>query len=289
MPETGWTRAPRTILEKEGPMTRHKLIRWAVAVACMPVLGACSDTSNAVAPVQPPTIDVGKLLDALSFADLNAFLGLRGLLGAPSTGNSPTIIPSVCTYSAGTQSFVCPGSTVGGVTYATSYFLYNGASQPQSAVDPATTASIRALINATGTATLPVTNGVGGTVSVTRRADLTFSGLQTTTRVLNGTTIEHDDVTTTGALGARSSIDLTTTSNNIVLPLQTASSRWPISGTLTSDVVAVTTLPPLPAVNTTAHAVLTFNGTSQVTVVTNVSGVVKTCRIDLAGGASPVC
>jgi hypothetical protein len=270
-------------------MKTPKIVRWAVAAACIPILGACSDTSSTVAPVQPPTIDVGKLLDALSFADVSAFVGLRGLLGTPSTGASPAIIPSVCAYRAGTQSFVCPASTVGGLAYTTSYFLYNGSSQPQSAVDPTTTASIRALINATGTTTIPATNGIGGTMVVTRRADLTLSGLQTAARVLNGTTTEHDDVTTTGALGARSAIDLTSTSTNVVLPLETAVSRWPLSGTLTSDVVAATTIAPLPAVNTTAHAVLTFNGTSLVTVVTNVSGLVKTCRIDLAGGASPVC
>jgi len=209
-------------------MTRHILVRWVAAAACIPMLAACgSDSRTTSEPAVSTGIDLNAALSAMSFADVNAFLGLRGLLATPSTGANPTIIPSACAYSATTQSFNCPTSTAGGLTYTTSYFLYNAASQPQSQLDLATTAAVRTVVDATGTTPIPSSNGTSGSVAVTRHTDLTLSGLQGTTRTLNGTTREHDDLTTTGTFAGHSVIDLVTTSNNVVLPLENAAKIRP--------------------------------------------------------------
>jgi len=37
------------------------------------------------------------------------------------------------------------------------------------------------------------------------------------------------------------------------------------------------------------HSVLTFNGTSIITIAMTISGSTLTCRVDLTGATSPVC
>ncbi len=269
-------------------MQTHLVTRFIASTAAVLALGGCASTSEPTSPAGA-SIDLSAALSALSIGDVNAVSGVRGLLSIPALGATPTIVPAACSYSSATRSFVCPPSTAAGVTYTASYFLYDAAANPQSQLDLLTTSSVRALIDASGATPLPTANGTVGSVAVTRHADLTLSGLQMSTRTLNGTTSEHDDVTTTGNLSAHSVIDLVTTSSNVVLPLADASAKWPLSGTLTTKLTSATTVPPLPAVSGSANAVVTFNGTSIVTVVVTVSGIVRSCRVDLAGVAQPSC
>jgi hypothetical protein len=175
---------------------------------------------------------------------------------------------------------------VNGLTYALKYFLYDAGGVALTFVDPIHAASLRTVVDVTGT----VTNGSSssGTVAtIDHHSDMTLGGLLSTTRTLNGTSRDRDVVTTSGVTNMRTSIDLTGTTANLVLP--SGSSKWPASGTITSIANSATTIGSLPQVTTSANAVLTFNGTSTATLVATVSGRVTTCQIDLTGATSPRC
>jgi hypothetical protein len=45
----------------------------------------------------------------------------------------------------------------------------------------------------------------------------------------------------------------------------------------------------LPSISATFHSVLTFNGTSIVTMAVTARGITTTCRIDLTGKVAPDC
>jgi hypothetical protein len=270
-------------------MTNTLSLRSLVLLSATMALAACgSDSSTGPGSNQP--VDVNAAIAAAStFGVVGSNAGLRSALGLPTTSTAPAVTPSLCTYSATTGSFACPTATVGGLTFETSYFLYDASQQSQSAADPATTAAVRVVGDVTGTVNIPAVNGTSGTVTVDRHADFTLSGLLTVTRALNGLTSEHDDVTTTGGVASHVKIDLTSTTANVVLPELGAPGQWPLSGTVTAELATVTTAGSLPAVPVSAHAVLTFNGTSVVPVATTIGGVTRTCRVDLSRSAAPNC
>lgn len=260
-------------------------LRTLLAAGLLAGLIGCSSDS-VESPV--PSFDVSAAISQTTLGDLNSYAAVSTLIHAPATSTVPTVIPSACAYSAADQSFVCPTATVGGLTFKTSYFLYDAAGHPQSQANVATTASLRTIVDVTGTASFTQFDALSATATLNRHSDMTLSGLLGATRTLNGTTHEHDDVTTSGTIASHSVIDVTSATLNVVLP-SSGTSKWPQSGTITSDVASATSLGPLPAINATSHSVITFDGTSVITVVATVAGHLTTCRIDLTGAASPSC
>jgi hypothetical protein len=125
------------------------------------------------------------------------------------------------------------------------------------------------VVNVIGTISQSV-NGSTVSGSFTHTGDDTLSGLLTDTHTLNGV----------GAGSVNfSSIGLTLTTNDtivrVVLPKRGSGNPYPQSGTIVSNIIS-----PIPG--TTARVVMTFNGTSIVTVTYSSTLVNKTCTVDLS-------
>jgi hypothetical protein len=179
------------------------------------------------------------------------------------------------------------------LTWDISYFLYDAAGHAQSQADAATTAAVRTVVDTKGTTSLPPANGITANVSLSDHSDMTMSGLLTATRKLSGTGASHYDMTLSGAASLHAVIDMTTATNNVVVPAPSdaTSPAWPLSGTITADSKSVTSIGGVGAVTTTTHAVITFDGTSTATIVytTSLSATATTCKVDLTGKSPPVC
>ena len=205
--------------------------------------------------------------------------------------STPALVPSSCQYSASTQGFVCPPLSSNGLTISATFFLLDAAGHFQSQPDAATTAAIRTVTDVAGTSKLDQA-GNSGSMTLANHQDMTLSGLLTGQHVLNGRATMHADLTLTSPAAMHAVIDQTSVTANVALPKAGGSSPWPTSGTVTTDATTATTLSSLP-VNTTTHSVLTFNGSSTVTIAmtitTGSTSFTTTCTIDLAGASAPVC
>jgi hypothetical protein len=274
-------RRARTQFESLRRMTLHTF-RILLGGLGLSAVAACAADS-----VQAPssTVDVGAALAQARLGSLASYNGAAAALGVASTSAAPTLSTSSCTFSDAMQGFTCPAKTAGGLTFTTSYFLYDAAGQPQSS-SSGDVAAVRAVVDANGTVTHDVN---GGTVSavVAHHSDMRVDGLIAGPRIVHGTSIDHDELTTSGSTSAQTVIDMTSTTTNLVLP--SATSKWPQAGAIVGDATVVTTLGELPPTTTKVHSVLTFDGSSTATLVATVSGHTTTCAIDLTGQNGPVC
>jgi hypothetical protein len=267
--------------------------RSLISLAAAAFLASCASDSP-TASAHKGTLDVAALLGQMSFGNVGALPGASSVLAIPTTTASPSFSPAMCSYSETVQGFVCPTVTNGGLTFNMSYFLYDAAGHSQSQPDAATTASIRTVADTKGTTSAPSTNGMSGTVMMSNHGDMTMAGLLTSTRMLNGNTTSHYDMSLTGTTPLHVVMDMATVTKDLALPSNPpAAQPWPLSGTITSDGTSVTTSGTTAAVTTTIHSVITFNGTSTATVVTSMTTPVgpftMTCTMDLSGKAAPVC
>jgi hypothetical protein len=269
----------------------HKMMnRSAIVLAVAVTMAGCSgDSATSTTGPKPHQLDVSTEIAAMANGSVGGIPGESSLLSLPTSTTLPAIVPSACAYSSTTQAFTCPAATVQGLTFNVSYYLSDANGASQSAPDVNSTASIRVVADTRGTVSLPSTVGSSTSVTLSDHADMTMSGLLATSRALNGTSVAHFDVSTTGSTSAHSLIDMTTTTTNVMLPPEGSATAWPTSGTVTTDATAVTSIGFLPSVTTNARAVVTFDGTSSPTVVVTVAGVVRTCKIDLTGRAQPSC
>jgi hypothetical protein len=257
-----------------------------LAAAAVALAGCGSDSPSAPSSSD---VDVSAAISQMSTATLSGIPGASAALGIPSAATAPTIVPSACTYSASSQGFVCPSIATSGLTFTTTYWLYDAGGHAQTQGDKSTTASVRAVIDASGTVS-GTAGQTSGSMTVANHSDLTLSGLLGNMRTLNGASTGHDSLTAAGSATTVVVVDLTTIANNIVVPAtQGDGTSWPQSGTLTVDARTVTKAGSLPSVTASAHAVVTFNGTSLVTVSGTIAGVPATCRVDLAGKVATVC
>ncbi len=256
-----------------------------VAVA---ILAAGCGSDSPSTPTSPQ-LNVSAVISQMSVGSLVGIPGGSGSLGVPSTATAPVVTASTCTYSSATQGFVCPSIASSGLTFSATYWLYDAAGHSQTQASASTTASVRAVIDASGTVS-GTAGTVSGSMTVANHSDLTMTGLLGNNRTLNGASTGHDSLTATGNGATTVVVDLTTLANNIVIPATEGDgSSWPLSGTLTIDARTSTKTGVLPTVSASAHAVVTFNGTSIVNVSGTVAGLPTTCRIDLSGKTAPVC
>ena len=254
------------------------------------IAAACADNSSA--PSSSKSIDLSAILSQISFA---SGLTLAGAGASPTTRlgpSAPAPSASSCAYSAAVQGFVCPTVTSNGIAFDLTYYLYDAAGHALTSADAAPIASVRAVNDLKGTASIPPANGTSGTVSLTDHHDMTLTGLLGDKRTLNGTTSSHHDVSLSGATTFRAVIEGASVTHNVVLPKEGSTVPWPLSGTITSDFTTAVSHPS-PAVNTSTHSVITFTGSNMATVVSTTTTpggtITTTCTIDLSGAKPPVC
>jgi hypothetical protein len=260
--------------------------RSAVAVLAAATLAAALSACGSDSSVAPTNekLDVAALVASSSGASYNA--GARSLATLPNTNTTPSVDPALCPFSAANQLFECAPVTRNGLTFKTAYALLDGSGHSLSQRVASSVASIHTLIDINGTTT--VTAGNASTaITLNSHSDHTLSGLLTDTRVLNGTSTEHDTTATTiGGSTTHTAIDATTTTANLEIPR--ASGEWPATGTITTDVKTKSSLR-VGELTTSIRAVTTFNGTSTVTTALTIGGHTTTCKLDLSGKVAPAC
>lgn len=262
-----------------------------IAAAAVAALAAGCGSDASTAPTSNQSLDLTAIFAQMAAGNIQSVPGASVIADVPPNGATPALTPTGCTYASATQNFICPSSTVSGLTMTASYVLYDAAGHPQAQADAATTDAVRLVTDVHGT-TVASLDGSTTTDSLDNHNDETLKGLLHGPRTLTGTATVHNDVTTTGAIALHDVLDGTTTAN-LVLPANAtgvSGTAWPLSGTITSDVTSLSTLfgTPTPM---TVHAVLTYNGTSVVTITMTEPGstLTETCTIDLTGATAPVC
>lgn len=271
-------------------MTRSTVGSLIATISVALVAGCGSDSPSGPSS---HTLDLGAVISEMSIGRVSSVPGASTVISVPSIAATPTVVPSACTFSPTLQGFACPTVTSAGLTFDVSYFLYDAGGHPQSQADANTTASVRTVVDAKGTVTLPQSSGLSGTVVVADHSDMTMTGLLTTTHTLNGNGTSHYDLALNGTPSVHATIDMTTATKDVVFAVQSDGSNppWPSSGTITTDAKNVTNLGSVGSVTTASHAVITFNGTSTATITftTSASSTVTTCKVDLTGKTAPVC
>jgi hypothetical protein len=245
-----------------------KLIRRLGFVALGALLSACGSDSS-VAPTNQPT-DLNQVLHEMTLPSLSGATSLAGV----STQGIAVPIPTGCTYSASTQTFACASVTISGLAFTQSYTLFDASGRPQSAYDPATTASVRLKTTTVGTITAD-----GNSIMIDQAQDLTLSGLLTGIHTIDGTSITKlNGTVTSGSTSVTTANTVNMTISKLVVPKETAgASAYPSSGTITIDAQTVDN-----GFSATVHVEVTFNGTSKVAVVISSGIFSQHCTIDLA-------
>jgi hypothetical protein len=230
---------------------------------------ACGSDSSVDPTNQQPT-DLNQVLSEITLPSLSGATSLAGV----STQGITAPIPSGCTYSTSTQSFACPAVTVSGLSVTQSYTLLDASGRPQSAYDPASTASVRLKTTIVGTITAD-----GNSLMIDEAQDLTLSGLLTGMHTIDGTsTTTLNGTVKSGSTSVTTANTVTTTISKLVVPKETAgASSYPSSGTITIDVETVDS-----GFSATLLVQVTFNGTSKVGVVISSGIFTQHCTMDLA-------
>ena len=267
----GHDRARRpTHMDNVGGLMNRNLIRLLVVVGVLSALVVgCGKSakptapSNSVgaAPGADPSIAAG--LDAVT--GMGAADRLAGQpFGATNAIGLPLTIPTGCSFDPATQSFVCgPNTLPNGLTETSSFQFRDASDTPQTAFDSLTTASIHFASHLSGTTTGPLHS------TIDDQRTLLVSGLAgtETSRTWNGTgnSARQDSIPHMG--GGKTLLDthVTTTIDDVVLPVAITNHSWPLSGTITTHKVVTGGLIPIDQTATlvfdgTRFAKLTING-----------------------------
>ncbi len=263
--------------------------RSLVSFLCLTTIAfAGCRSSDSTGPSSASGVDLLALISEIQMGSGGA-AGVMAANGFPVTA-APALVPSSCAYSASTQGFACATFTSNGLTVSATFFLLDAAGQFQSSPDAATTAAIRTVTDVSGTTKLDQA-GTSGSMTLSNHQDMTLSGLLTGTHVLNGTSTMHSDLTLTAPGALHMVLDQTSVTANVTMPKTGSSTPWPTSGTVTND--ATTTTQGSQPIVSTMHSVLTFTGSSTVTIVTTFTSggasFTTNCKVSLAGASTPVC
>lgn len=249
-------------------------------------LAACSRGGGPTSPDSPEVpevpegpqvpggqnVSLDEVLGQLNKVGMYATAGLAPIGVTPGFGASaPT---TACPYDAATKYFVCAAYEASGFTIGTRYQLLNGGGTPMATFDPAAVASIRYVVDVDGA----LDAGEGTTITIVSHDEQVVSGLQTTTRTVNGSGTTDLSMTLDGQ---NVTVAVTRAIANLVLPAQPGPNAYPASGSITTTAVAE---------GVSFTSTMTFNGTSTVTIVSTLDGQTQTCTVDLATpGAPAVC
>ena len=228
-------------------------------------LVSCGDST---APTPVPDLD--EALDALSGAQGLAAPGIAmmgGMVAPRSSG------PTTCAFNASNSRFECQPVSSGGMTMTRYYQLLDANGAPQPAWNTNVVA-IKNVMDRSGTMSMaaPIT------VQMTGHDESTLSGLRSEIRTLTGT--GTSSFTTTSATGTSTSNMTQTT--NLTLPTP-GPDAYP-TGTITMTMTTAGSSSP--GVTMT----MTYDGTSKVTMTTNIGGLTQTCTLDMnTPQTAPVC
>jgi hypothetical protein len=250
-------------------------LRFAPALLVAGLISACDSEPTT------PTVDVDAALDQMASGGISTYTtaaagAINGGAGVPVPAGAHS---ASCAYSGGTGFFTCAPVTAGGITFARQFQLLDASGAPLAEPNPLLIASIRSVIDVEGTHTGTGVNPV--TVQIDRHEDATLSGIQSTSRVLNGSATQQ--VTVTGSGNSLSTTEASTTTN-LMLP-STPQQKYPLggtivtTGTMTTSGVTTSTQP--------YQSEITFDGTSIMTVKLTLGGSTLTCKIDLAPQGGP--
>ena len=262
---------------------RSSSVKALVAAVATAALAACGSDSPTATSQQ---LDLNTAISQMAAGSASSYSGASALFGAP-LGTTATLVPSSCAYSATVQGFSCPARTANGLTITGTFYLYDGAGTSLAAVDPTQAASLRAVTHVQGTTSMG--NEFPGTMTLDQHSDMTMSGLLGATRTLNGTSTGHmDSKMMMGTADTLHSImDMTTVTRDLVLPAPGATQPYPKSGSITANMTESGIL----GDTTTFESamVMTFDGTSIVTITMTDDLGTSVCKFDMKGTGMPVC
>jgi hypothetical protein len=268
-------------------MSKRRVLLGSAAMAAMALAGCSS--SESTGPSSGNTLDLSALISEMAYG--TGSVAAASAVGGLPVAATPPVVPSSCQYSAATQGFNCATLNADGLTISATFYLLDAAGHFQSQADASTTDALRTVTDVNGTVKLDQSVGTGS-MTLVNHQDVTLSGLLSGTHVLNGTATSHADLTLTAPSAMHTVVDGKSVTVNVTLPKSGATNHWPTSGTITTDATTATQLGSQSVTGTT-HSVLTFNGSSTVTVTTTISAgstsFSTTCKVDLAGASAPVC
>lgn len=246
-------------------MLKSAFARASALVLAIGVAGCGSDSATR------PASDLTSALSELSLTNVTAIPIAIG--GAPLPAQL-LFVPSACSYVSASQLFTCPARSINGVDFTQSYGIYDASGAAQQAFSQTTTAAVRAITTAKGT----LADATLGNFLIDESQDMTLSGLLTGTHTVNGTIKSTMNMVSATGLA----VTVTMTFTNLVLPTTNTPGATPTSGSITIDDVASF------GGSNPSHSVsvLTFNGTSTITLVSTIDGTTSTCTLNIFTGAS---
>jgi len=251
-------------------------LRSLLAAIAASSLTACGGgTTDAGTPATPEAfLDAATTASAVITSNLAGMLSGSGasLVSAPGNGD-PTV---GCTFTAG--HFLCSGAVGGGLsgTATVTLFAANGAAQ--TAYDPLTTASVDFSTYVFGRTTIGAWDAVVG-----RHRQLVETGLAgiETTTTWNGTGLDTLQVVDSTDGPSRSyTVFSTVTVTSVVAPSPGSDGQWPVSGTITQQLVMAATSGESNGLTFRLTASVTFNGTAMVPLIVGN----RTFQLDLGSG-----
>ena len=252
---------------------------WLMLVGSAAILAACSDATS---PKSPTTPDVASLLSEMSASGLGAAASFASPEAGAVQSAMPSPTPANCAFDASTGFFECPTVTVNGLTITRAFRLIDAAGNSQSQASGQTVA-IETKSTVKGTVTFDVRGSASGTIAVDRSDDMTLSGIRTNKHTLNGQGASHLDNQITTSFGPlHTLLDATETTSNVVLPDAKSGQRWPQSGSIVYH-QTTTENPETPgAITFKTTVVVTFTGSSRVTITVTTDFGTQSCQYDLS-------
>ena len=240
------------------------------ALACAVILGACAkDTTSHDINADTPMLTADLAVVAADAAGEDVDIMREPVVFAsmapsfvPGTGE---LNPANCTYNTETQRVVCPPFTRdNGLVVNRSYQFFDALNAVQQAYDALLTAKADVQTHVQGEKTVGNWNAV-----IDRSRDMLVTGLlgDETQRTWNGTGTSTATRSRHRDNGDRSyDISCTLTVDNVVVPVERGSDRFPISGTITRVCTITFTAGPREGQTVQRTAVVTFNGTQTATL-----------------------
>ena len=231
-----------------------------------------------------PQVDVDAALAQMASGGISSYTtaAVEANAGASvALPAAPGASTASCGYDSGSSFFVCTPVTSNGITFSRQFQLLDATGAPMTTANPLAVAAIRSVIDVEGMT--PPSGANQATLHIDRHEDATLSGIQSASRVLDGSSTQQLAITTTNATVTSNEANVTT---NLQLP-SLPSQKYPLGGKITTNgSLTVTGNTPFAQ---EYQREISFNGTSIMTVKMTSGNTTVTCAIDLAKTAAPSC
>jgi hypothetical protein len=251
-------------------------LRSLLAVIAALALAACGGgTTNAGVPATAEAfIDAATTASAVITSNIAGMLSGSGASLVSEPGNAdPTV---GCTFSAG--HFVCAGTVAGGLSGTATVTLFAANGTAQTAYDPLTTASAQFNTYVFGHTAVGAWDAIVG-----RHRQLTETGLAgaETASIWNGTGTDTLLVVDSTDGPSRSyTVFSTVTVTSVIAPSPGSDAHWPVTGTITQQLVMAATSGESNGLTFRLTATVTFNGTNLVPLIVGN----RSFQLDLGSG-----